>query len=283
MRVFITALFALVAFSGCMRVDPQEVVARVHELGDDRGEIEIFNVPGKYGPAMWWATNYYFPTTEQNYRWTRDDQESYGSEGDESIRLQISKNNCWVEAGVRFYVDDKNEEGLRKLVSAYPTSLDGVVDKLLYEKVRTAFKSAVIGKELNSVMDSITLIFQGPVTEMVRKDLKEYGIEIAEVYEISGLNVPDGVKDRLQATQIAQQQVEEREQKRNAELVANQITLDRARADSAAAVIRAQAEAEANRIRNANPPSAAVLRQMLYEKWDGKEAPGENVILLREQ
>lgn len=120
-KIFFFSLIAVVLLmNACTRVSPKEVLLRVNELGDDAGEIDIFNIPGRYSIAGVGATDYFFPTTEQNYRWTQDEQEDYGSEKDEAIQLQIEGNDCKIDVGIRFYINNQDTIGLQHLVTKYP-------------------------------------------------------------------------------------------------------------------------------------------------------------------
>lgn len=256
--------------TSCNYVDPKEVCLRVHEMGDNAGEIEIQKVPGRYSHPGIEASDYCFPTIEQNYRWTEDVQVDFGSETDESIKLQIEGNDCKLDVGIRFYVDNTNDVGLKHLVTKYPTDLDGIVDGLLFDLVRGGVKETLKGKPLDDVIDNLSTYMRGPISEWVSTKGKEYAITVVEVYDISGVNAPESVMQRKKETQEAGQQIEKARKQQEEEAIRNQIMID-----------KATAEAAANKIRNNNAPNANVLEQMKIEKWDGVLPVGSNAIILK--
>lgn len=241
-------------------------------MGSDAGEIEIFKIPGRYGLAGISATDYSFPITEQNYRWTADIQEEYGSDKDEAVKLQIEGNDCSLDIGIRFYINTDLEPQLKHLVTKYPTDLDGVVDGLLYDLVRGAIKKETEGKSLDETMDNLPTIIRGKVLEEVKIGAKEYAIEVVEVYDISGLKVPENIQKAKQATQESSQNIRRATEEAQAQAIKDQMLIN-----------SAKASAEATRIKNQNPPSNAVLEQLKIEKWNGVEAPGSDVIIMKHQ
>lgn len=265
-------LIFIYSIQSCVYVTPKEVTLRVHELGDNSGDITIMDKPGKYGIAGWGATDYSFPITEQNYRWTSDEQEEYGSAHDESVKLQIEGNDCNVDVGIRFFIQSKNEEQIKHLVTKYPTDLEGVVDGLLYEIVRGAIKKQFEGMTLDNAMDNLPSLMRGPVLEIVQSEAKAYAIEVVEVYDISGLKVPENIKKAKQATQESSQNIRRAEEDALAQAIKDKMLIN-----------SAKATAEATKIKNQNPPSNAVLDQLRIEKWNGVEAPGSDVIVMSRQ
>ena len=268
MLLFVAVLFV---GTGCTKVNPKEVVVRVYDLGKKKGTTTVFNTPGRYDLDMWTSDDFRYPTSEQNYRWTQGDDSDYGSTYDESIKLQLEGNDCWIDVGIRFNIDGFNLAGMDKLVGAYPVSLEGIVDGLLFERVRSATKLILEGKTLDNVMDNISYYYREVITDTVAQMVKPYGIEVLEVYDISGLGVPPSISERKNKTQEATQRKQEAE-------IANQTLIETAQANAKAQKIEAEGVAEAMRIRNANPPSKAVLEYMKIEKWDGVEAPNGTIL-----
>lgn len=263
-------LLSLVLFmTSCAYVDPTEVTLRVQELGNDAGEVTIMDIPGRYSIAGWSASDYSFPITEQNYRFTAGEDKMFSSEEDESIQLQIEGNDCTLDVGMRFYIDNTNKEGLKFLVTKYPTSLDGVVDGLMYEVIRGAVKDACQGQTLDWVMDNLPDIMRGEVTDKVAQTVKSYAIEVVEIYDISGLNVPQGVKEAKELTQESTQKIKRAEEDKIEQAIRDSITIN-----------SAIAKAEATRILNRSEPSDRVLKAKMIEKWNGVEAIGSNVIVM---
>lgn len=273
-------ILSTILLANCTRVAPTEVTVRVWETGEEKGEIDVLTT-GRHGNC-WYCSDYTFPTTEQNYRWTHKPEPKYGSDSDESLELQIQGSLCHVDVGIRFYIHSNPDhyEGLRKLVSKYPTNLNGIVDGLLYEIVRGVVKEAIQGKELNEVIDNFPEIMRTYVTKRVKLEAITYAIEVVEVYDISGVRLPQKLRDMIDETKEAAQSTKKLQEKADQEAIKNKMAVDKARSDSLADIIAANAQAQVNRILNNNTPNAANLTKAFIDKWDGHLAPGQNSIIL---
>lgn len=138
------------------------------------------------------------------------------------------------------------------------TIIDTDIKKMVEDRfnVETAkYASTELGAKKGEIMEA--------VKTYVVEYFKEYGITITV------LGLKEGISFENDAIQKAIDKKFESEQELVIQQNKNEANLAKAEAEAEALIIAAEAQAEANRIL-AESLTDAVLKQMYYEKWDGK-------------
>lgn len=267
-------VFSIVLFASCTRVNPGHVGVLVDLLGDEKGSMEVVPV-GKYYVGVN-EDLYTFPTFEQNYVWTADEQET--SPQDESISFQASDGSTINgDFGIRFTIDP---EKVLVLFSTYRKGIEEITDGPLRNLVRTAINDFASRTPVEELYSTKKIEMIQYVTKYVQDQVKDKGILVQEIYLVGALRLPQRVIEALDAKVTATQDAQKVENELRKTLAEGEKAIAKARADSAALMIRALSEANANKeIQKTLSKDLIELKKV--EKWDGKLAPNSDAIIIR--
>lgn len=256
--------FVLVS-TACHKVPAGYVGVKVHLLGTKKGvDHEILGV-GRYG--QWVNVDFYnFPTFTQTVTWTNDLAE--GERGvDESITFQTVEGlSVKANVGISFRI---RPEGVPTVFAKYRKGIDEITHLYLRNMVRDAFVQAASTKEVESVYGEGKMDLLAEAEDIIRAQVDEIGIDLERVYFVGDLMLPKNVTDainlKIQATQRAQQRENEVAEAEAQALKA----VAEATGIANSRLVRAEAEAEANR-KIAASLSKSLIDYYSIEKWDGK-------------
>ena len=269
MRKFMmVALLSMVALvTGCSKVPHGNVGLKVLLLGSEKGVDVIELTPGRH----WIGVNeelYLFPTFAQNTEWTQDIRN--GSEYDESISFQ-TKQGLVVNAdvGMSYAIDPTKAN---TLFQKYRKGISEITDIYLRNMIRDSLVRRAGSLDIESVYGSGKADLLTGVEHDVREYVGPLGINIERIYWIGEIRLPPSVitaiNDKIGATQKAQQR-ENDIQKAAADA---EIKRTDAKGEADAILIRARAQAEANRLVS-NSISSTLVQYNTVDKWNG-ELPG---------
>lgn len=266
--ILLLAVFAVTSTTGCVgveRVRAGYVGIKVNDVGEDRGVDEIPLQTGWVWYNPFTQSVYVFPTFRQTQVWTADRTD--GSPINQSITFNS------VE-GAEFNVDISISysfvaEHVPNLFVTFKKSPEQITNIDVYSYVRDSFTRhagrmeavKIFGSEKQALLDA------------VRKDVQEYfgplGFNIHTIGFVGSMRMDDRVKNSINAV-LEQAQAASREIEKIRQDSAQAIQkIIRARADSAEFVIRAQGQAEADRLRRAQL-TREILQAEWIKKWDGK-------------
>jgi hypothetical protein len=265
----------IVALSGCVRIEQGYVGLKAWELGDSKGEIEVFGVGrwARNGVKASWTK---YPTFKQNYVWTADSTE--GSKNDESFTFPIEGLIIGIDVGIEFSAD---ADRVVEIFSEYRKKLGEITDGPMRNYVRDAILDAaksysnmeqfITENEISGLMDA--------VQESVTAYFKPKGLAVSQVYLINAPRYPASVTSSIEAKIKATQQAIQRENElRETEAAAKKKVAEAegqaaarvasANAEAKAMIAIAQAEAEANALKQKSY-TPAVLQAMWLDRWNG--------------
>jgi regulator of protease activity HflC (stomatin/prohibitin superfamily) len=259
-----------------VKISQGYVGIRVYLLGTDKG-VNVEELPvGRYFP-MWNEEIYKFPTFTQNYVWTKDSRE--GSPDDESISFQTKEGlSVGADVGISYsIIPDKVDIIFQK----YRKGVDEITDVFLRNMVRDAFVHEAGSLPIEYVYGEGKGQLVDRVVERVRKQVTDIGINVENIYLIGDMRLPDEVKGAINAKISATQKAQMRENEvREAEAAAQKV-IAAANGDAQSILLKAKAQAEANKIIAASLTSDLV-QYTLASKWDGilPKVSGDAVPLL---
>ncbi len=255
---------ALPMMAGCSKVPAGSVGVKVFLLGTDKGVDSEELGPGRY----WIGLNeelYLFPIFTQNYVWTKNPAE--GSSEDESISFQTKEGlSVGADIGISYHIDPTK---VSVVFQKYRKGVDEITDIYLRNMVRDALVKAGSIRPIESVYGAGKSDLLAEVENMVREQCGSIGIIIEKISFIGDFRLPppvtNAINAKIEATQKAQQRQNEVAESKAAADKAREI----AKGEADAVLIRAKAQADANRL------VAESLTQELvdYEsvlRWDGK-------------
>lgn len=269
--VAISALVAILLFGGWAGCSWQKVPAgnvgvHVYLLGGEKGVDAVARPVGRHFIG-WQQEMYLYPTFTQNYVWTKGNDP--GSEGDESLSFQDKQGlEINADVGIAYNVDPGQ---VTDLFQKYRKGVDEITDSVLRNAVRDALNTEASIMIVEQIYGAGKAGLMDRATERVRKQVEPFGIRIEKIYWIGSMRLPDGVQaalnSKIEATQKAQQ--------RENEVAQAKAEADKAREEARgiadSQLLRAQAEAEAIRIRGeALRENPALVDLTVAERWDGK-------------
>lgn len=262
MVLLLIALMAMLL--SCSDVNPGYVGLKIYKRGNNRGEIQTLGV-GRYALSYRYDIKI-FPTFNQNYVWTKDQNE--GSPNDESLTFPIEGLNINIDVGIEFAVDPEN---VATIYSEYRKDLEGITDGAMRNYVRDAFLS-----EAQKYTNMEEFITKSQISSMVKEVevrtnayFKIRGIIVNKLYLVNSPRYPEtvtkSIEEKIKATQVA---IQRENELREAEAEAKKKVAE-AEGEAQSKLARAKAEAEANKLleRSVTP---IILQKMWIEKWDGK-------------
>ena len=259
----IAAIIGVIVLTQLERVEAGYVGVKVDLLGDDKGVQAEEVGPGRY----WIGINedlYLFPTFSQNYVWTMD--ETDGSKGDESLTFQsVEGMDIGADVGITYSVDPTK---VSTLFQRYRKGIDEITDLYLRNMVRDALVNEASTMKVDLIYGTGKTGLMDRAEQSVREQVAQYGILIEKVYWIGSLRLPERVVAAIDAEIAANSQARQRQNEIETARAEAQKERERAQGEADAILLRATAQAEANRIL-AESLTPEVLQSTALEKWDG--------------
>lgn len=253
-------LFAVLTMTfmlaGCYTtVEPGRVGIKVKQTGGDRG---VQDIPAESGRVFYNPVNEYvleYPTSVQRAIWTSNATEGAKGENEE-IAFQSSDSlhfTADVAVGYHlpantvphFYVQFRNDD------------LAAFTHGFFRDATRSAIGDAAHNLTAEEINGSKQAALAKAAEAALTAKMLKYGVAIDQLVFTSPPRPPAQVKTAIEAKIAATQ---------SAERVENQ--LREAAAEAKKTIVTAQAEAEANRLRQ-TALTPAILEQMRLEKWNG--------------
>ena len=263
----VVLLALLLAGSGCgaTRVPPGYVGVKVNLWGSDKGVDNVTAVTGMvlYNPIT--TEVHLFPTYLQQQVFTKDDTAE--SPGDESITFN-SKESSLVNADV-FLAYSLEPDKIPSLFVKFRQDINRITHTYMRSQIRDIV--AHYGQQMPTmqILGEGRRILEEQSLKELRERMKEDGIIVESFAFVSGLRVDEkvmqAVNSAIAATQAAIQ-AENRIREKAAE--ADQMR-QTAQGAADAQLIRAKAEAEANKI-VAQSVTPTLVEWERIRKWDGK-------------
>lgn len=241
-------LFVLLLISSCSftRVGQGHVGVRVNNVGSGAG------VSATPLPVGWYftppgSTIYEYPVFTNNHTWA----------GDEAFQFQ-DKSGLSVSAGVSIAYR-ANPAKVPVLFQKYRVDMDGIVSGAL----RNTIRNAIVSNASKMSVEEIYGVKKAELIERARVDASKYlepfGVVIEQLTWAGNIELPKNIQDQINARVANEQQA-----------LAEEAKVATAKAQSDAAIARAQGKAEALKIEGeALKQNAGVAELRAIEKWDG--------------
>ena len=250
--------------SGLEKVGPGYVGVLVNLYGGEKGVNNVVVGTGRYwiGPN----TNLYlFPTFQQNYSWTASPSE--GSPTNESIDFQVGGGqivNCDIAITYQFEVSKISD-----LFQKFREGNEEIRDKQLRNFVRNAMNARASKMAVEDIYGPKKVEFIKSVEEDVREQVKPEGIDIVQLSLIGAFRLPAGLTQMLNDKATANQKALTIENEVAQSRAQSEKNVAIAEGDAKSIIIRAKAQAEANKI-----IAASLTRELIesrkVDKWDGQ-------------
>lgn len=252
-----------ISLAACSTVPAGNVGVKVYLLGGDKGvDSEVLGV-GRYYIG-WNEQLYIFPTFMQNYVWTKGATE--GSPNDESISFQTMDGmTANADVGISYQLEP---DKISKVFQTYRRGVDEITDTFLRNMVRDSLVKEASSKPIEYVYGAGKAELMSAVQKDVQDQVADIGIKIDKIYWIGEIRLPDTVIASINAKNAATQMAQQR-QNEVAQATAEALKkVAEAKGDAESVLLRAQAQAAANKELAASITPELVQYKAL-EKWDG--------------
>lgn len=273
MRKIIVGGIAVVAtliigsiFFGCERIDAGHAGVKVELYGSDRGVQDIELVTGMVWYNRFTTAVYEFPTYVREIKY----QKSVDQDG-----TMVSDNsmNCTTSDGMTISFDVSMNYSVRtdevsNIFRKYRLSLEDLETRYLYTSVRNAYNS-IAGQMTAEHIISNRKVYEDSVRRVLVVQLNKEGFDIQQITIAGKISVPHSLEQAINSKITAVQNAQRAENEKQQTIAEAQKQIESARGDSASRIIRARAEAEANRLNQQSLTPLLVQKEMI-DKWDGK-------------
>lgn len=267
MRVFgvvlgIVALVLLTMF-GCNRIDAGHVGIKVNLYGTDKGISDITEVTGMVWYNRWHTAVYEVPTYVQNVVYKHNDKYP-----DESEEFRVTTKDGMIarfDVSMNYLTPDSTIVPLFRKYRKPVKELEGGVLRTFLREGFNKTASNYTAEQLYETRAEFEIESQNVVKRILSKE----GFVVEQLVILNEIRLPEDVtariNDKVKAAQITKQKQEEVKQ----EEADAQKRIAKAVGDSTSMVIRANAEAQAYKLKK-QELTKQLLEQQMIQKWDGK-------------
>ena len=297
MKKFIVFIGAIVLLTSCATVPAGYKGVKVYLLGRKNGtELSVLNV-GRYavGPN---TKIYLFPIFQQDFTWGHNNGESSVTPHDPFTFQSKEGINVSVDLGISFHIIP---DSVKYVFLKWRKDIDYIANVYFDDLLHDALIHVASGRTIEEIYGTHKRDLLEKVDSIVERQVRPYGIVVDRIFYTGDLKLPDiivrAINSKMEATQIAQQrenelrEVEaeankkiaqakgESESKMIKEKNQNEINLLQAntqakilevetKAQSLATVIKAKADADANKMLQ-SALNTKLIEVKRIEKWDG--------------
>jgi regulator of protease activity HflC (stomatin/prohibitin superfamily) len=267
LMILVVCFIVMPSLMGCIAqkvVEPGFVGVKVNKVGSKRGVQNFTLCTGRVWYGSWKEDVLPYPVFFQTYTWCASDKE--GSSDNESITFNsIEGNTMNVDVSGRYRVIEKM---VPKVFTTYRKSADEITSTIIRSEVRDSFNRVASQMKCMDIMGPKKTQLLADVLKDLNTRLMPKGFEFESITMNCTPRVDKNVKDAINAVVEASQRATEAEQKvRQSTAEANQ-EIAKARGTAQAILMKAQAQANANRLVRASITPDLVKWQAI-DKWNG--------------
>jgi regulator of protease activity HflC (stomatin/prohibitin superfamily) len=272
MRNLIISTIAVVAtlivgsiFFGCERIDAGHAGVKVELYGSDRGVQDIELVTGMVWYNRFTTAVYEFPTYVREIKYQRAVDQDGTLVNDNSIHCTTADGMA-ISFDVSMNYSVQNNE-VSNIFRKYRLPLEDLETRYLYTSVRNAY-NGVAGQMTAEHIISNRKVYEDSVRRVLLGQLSKEGFEIQQITIAGKISVPQSLEQAINSKITAVQNAQRAENEKQQTIAEAQKQIESARGDSASTIIRARAEAEANRLKQQSLTPLLVQKEMI-DKWNG--------------
>ena len=253
-------------FFGCERIDAGHAGVKVELYGSDRGVQDIELVTGMVWYNRFTTAVYEFPTYVREIKYQKTIESDGTMVSDNSIHCTTADGMA-IAFDVSMNYSVRNDE-VSNIFRKYRLPLEDLETRYLYTSVRNAY-NGVAGQMTAEHIISNRKVYEDSVRRVLVGQLNKEGFDIQQITIAGKISVPPSLEQAINSKITAVQNAQRAENEKQQTIAEAQKQIESARGDSASTIIRARAEAEANRLKQQSLTPLLVQKSMI-DKWDGK-------------
>lgn len=270
-KLFVTGLAILCVFIlgaiffGCERIDAGHAGVKVELYGSDRGVQDIELVTGMVWYNRFTTAVYEFPTYVREIKYQMIPEADGVVVTDNSIHCTTADGMA-ISFDVSMNYSVRNNE-VSNIFRKYRLPLEELETRYLYTSVRNAY-NGVAGQMTAEHIISNRKEYEDSVRRVLLLQLNKEGFDIQQITIAGKIHVPRSLEQAINSKITAVQNAQRAENEKQQTIAEAQKSIESARGDSASTIIRARAEAEANRLKQQSLTPLLVQKAMI-DKWNG--------------
>lgn len=253
-------------FFGCERIDAGHAGVKVELYGSDRGVQDIELVTGMVWYNRFTTAVYEFPTYVREIKYQKTIESDGTMVSDNSIHCTTADGMA-IAFDVSMNYSVRNDE-VSNIFRKYRLPLEDLETRYLYTSVRNAY-NGVAGQMTAEHIISNRKVYEDSVRRVLLSQLNKEGFDIQQITIAGKISVPQSLEQAINSKITAVQNAQRAENEKQQTIAEAQKQIESARGDSASTIIRARAEAEANRLKQQSLTPLLVQKEMI-DRWDGK-------------
>lgn len=262
--IFVLGIVGISFLVSFKRVEAGYVGIKVNLYGNETQAQDIKIVSGWvfYNPLS--TKVYQFPTFIQHKVWTSD----RGEDNDRNEEFTVITKDGLIakfNVGLDYKVV---REKVPEIFRTYRKTLDEITNQFIRTLVRNAYNSTASQFEAGEMV-SKRASYEDQVRVKLLKDMEKAGFDVTQVAIVGKILLPETIEVAINAKIQAVQEAMRAENQKQKVVAEAAKLVEEAKGIAASMKIRAEAEAEANKIVSQSITALLVQKQMI-EKWDGK-------------
>ncbi len=268
-KIIAIAIAAVLIFGkimfGCERIDAGHAGVKVELYGSERGVQDVELVTGMVWYNRFTADVYEFPTYVKEIKYQRVIED--GSEvSDRSIHCTTADGMA-ISFDISMNYSVRNDQ-VSSIFRKYRLPLNELEKGYLYTSVRNAY-NGVAGQMTAEHIISNRKEYEDSVRKILITQLNKEGFEVQQITISGKISVPRSLEQAINSKITAVQNAQRAENEKQQTIAEAQKQIEAARGDSASTIIRARAEAEANRLKQQSL-TPLIIQKAMIDRWDGK-------------
>lgn len=258
-KVMLAGAFLALALTqtACMaKVGNGEVGVRYHTCGGERGVEDVALQMGYYFTG--WCTDI---ENVQTFAQTRNWKEGEALHFADKDGLQIT-----AEMGITYVVEPTKAPYLYK---RYRRGIDEITDTFVHNIVRDTLIRESSQLSISEIMGNKKSYLLTAVQKDVIEKINSQGIIVQSVYWIGALDVPDSVRQSVNAKIVATQRAQQIENEVAQTRAQAEKNIAEAEGQAKAILLKKQAEAEGNKVIAASI-SPTLVDYLKVQRWNGQ-------------
>lgn len=259
-------------FFGCERIDAGHAGVKVELYGSDRGVQDIELVTGMVWYNRFTTAVYEFPTYVREIKYQRAEEHQKVVRQQDGTIVNDNSIHCTTADGMAISFDVSMNYSVRNdevsnIFRKYRLPLEDLETRYLYTSVRNAY-NGVAGQMTAEHIISNRKVYEDSVRRVLLTQLNKEGFDIQQITIAGKISVPQSLEQAINSKITAVQNAQRAENEKQQTIAEAQKQIESARGDSASTIIRARAEAEANRLKQQSLTPLLVQKEMI-DKWNG--------------
>lgn len=255
-KILLAGLLA-VSLAACEKVRPGFVALKVDLYGAEKGVQPEELPPGRYFNSINYEF-YQFPTFTQNASWEAQEGGDIQFQTRDGLTIDVN-------LGIKYHLEPTM---IVEIFQTYRKGVEEITNVDVRNIVRNSLNRHAANYTIRDIYGAKKIEFLDLVVNDVKAQTEPKGIIVEELFVIGTFYLPSTVYASIEATQKAEQDALQRTNEVQTSIAEAQKKVEEARGEAESIRLRAEAEANANRLVSESL-TPELLQYEAVKQWDG--------------